>query len=377
LKIETPIKNLLVEVKNKTLVVSHSKQFKIMSSAVLNGGLKQARTIISCQVPRNYNHENPEEILLKRAGELKLPSPLVGMLTAVDLQNLATSTDKVSKRNLLVIATAGISNASQPGEPQSTRTAGTINLIVLYDGNMTEGCMVNAVQTTTEAKSATLRRLDIRTRKTGILATGTSTDTVAICCLGDGKALQYAGSATEIGDVIGRTVESSIQNSLRKQEGLVSGRLMASRLEERGIPTEEILKATLELFVPHPGVEKGSDAKKILRRELEKALDDVNVCCLISAGMRLEEDSRMGLIPQMEAEEFNEDPTYLLADEMIGRQIADYIGGTKASFEFHRFDREKPGILRKLGPVMDDVIAGVAAGISSKMYSAGLEEAQH
>jgi adenosylcobinamide hydrolase len=95
---------------------------------------------------------------------------------------------------------------------------------------------------------------------------------------------------------------------------------------------------------------------------------------MISAGMRLEEDSRMDLIPQMDSEEFVRDPLYLLADEMIGRQIADYIGGTKASFEFNRFDREKPGILRKLGPVMDDVIAGIAAGISSKMYSTKLEE---
>lgn len=372
---ETPIKNLLVEVKNKTLVVSHNKPFKIMSSAVLNGGLKQARTIITCQVPRNYDHKNPEEILLTRAGELKLPSPLVGMLTAVDLQNISASADMVSKRTLLVMATAGISNASRPGESQSTRSVGTINLIVVYEGDMTEGCMVNAVQTVTEVKSTTLRGLDIRTRKTRILATGTSTDAVAICCLGDGKALQYAGSATEIGDALGRTVESSIRDSLKKQEGLVSGRPMASRLEERGIPIEEILETTLELFVPHPGVERRSAAKKILGRELEKALDDVNVCCLISAGMRLEEDSRMGLIPQMSAEEFNEDPLYLLADEMIGREIADYIGGAKASFEFHRFDREKPGILRKLGPVMDDVIAGIAAGISSKMYSAGLEEA--
>ena len=76
----------------------------------------------------------------------------------------------------------------------------------------------------------------------------------------------------------------------------------------------------------------------------------------------------------MDIEEFKGDPVYLLADEMIGRQIADYIGGARAGFEFQRFDREKPGILRKLGPIMDDVVAGIAAGISSKMYSNRLEE---
>ncbi len=374
MKIDTPIKNLLVEVKNDTLVIGYDKPFKVMSSAVLNGGVRQARTIISCHVPSNYDHENPEEILRKRAEELGLPSPLVGMLTAVDLENVSTSTSAVSGKNLLVVATAGISNATRPGEPHSTQGIGTINLVVVYEGDMTGSCMVNAVLTATEAKSAILRRLDIRTRKTGILATGTSTDTVAICCLGDGKPLRYAGSATDIGNTLGRTVENSIQESLKKQEGLVSGRPMASRLEERGIPIEEILKTALELFVPHPGVERRSDAERILRRELEKALNDVNVCCIISAGMRLEEDGRMNLIPQMDSKEFVKDPLYLLADEMIGRQIADYIGGAKAIFEFNRFDREKPGILRELGPVMDDVIAGIAAGISSKMYSTRLEE---
>jgi adenosylcobinamide amidohydrolase len=229
LKIDTPIKNLLVEVKNDTLVIGYNKPFKVMSSAVLNGGLKQARTIISCHVPENYDHKNPEEMLQKKAEELKLPSPLVGMLTAVDLRNVSTSTGVVSGKNLLVVATAGTSNATRPGEAQSTQGIGTINLVVVYEGDMTESCMVNVVLTVTEAKSATLRRLDIRTRKTGILATGTSTDTVAICCLGDGKPLRYAGSATEIGNTLGRTVESSIQESLRKQEGLMSGRPMAAR----------------------------------------------------------------------------------------------------------------------------------------------------
>ena len=242
---------------------------------------------------------------------------------------------------------------------------------------MTDGCMVNAVQTITESKCAILRELDVRTRKTGELATGTSTDTIVLCCLGEGEALQYAGSATEIGNELGRTVEDSIRDSLRKQENLVSGRSIAIRLEERGIQIDDILEASIELFTPHPGIKNKRDARRILRKELLKALDDINICCLILAGMRLEEDGNSGLCPRMNTEEFKGDPVYLLADEMIGRQIADYIGGARAGFEFERFDREKPGILRKLGPIMDDIIAGIAAGISSKMYSNRLEETPH
>ena len=374
MKIDIPIRNLSAEVKNRTLVVSYSKPFKVMSSAVLNGGLGQVRSIINCQVPTDYDHANPDEILRLRAEALDISGPVVGLLTAVDLENLAISTSIVSKRSLLTIATAGLSNAARPGEATPKDRAGTINLIIVYEGDMTEGCMVNAIMTATESKCATLEELDVRTKMTRTRATGTSTDTVTLCCMGEGNPLRYAGSATKIGRALGETVQTSIRDSLRKQERLVPGRPMASRMEERGISFEDILEAALQLFVPHPGIEKKRDARRILRMELEDALNDVNVCCLISAGMRLEEDGKLGLIPKMNCEEFAKDPIYLLADEIIGRQIAEYIGGTKAIFEFERFDEKKPAILRRLGPFMDDVVAGIAAGISSKMYSKGLEE---
>lgn len=376
MRIDTSIKDFSAEVKNRTLVVSYGKLFKVMSSAVLNGGLKEARSIINCHVPANYDHKNPEELLRLRAEALNIPGPVVGLLTAVDLKNLATSTSVVSKRRLLTIATAGLSNAARPGEAMSEERVGTINLIIIYEGDMTEGCMVNAIMTATESKCATLEELDVRTRTTKMKATGTSTDTVTICCLGKGETLRYAGSGTAIGRVLGKTVQISIRDSLRKQEGLLPGRSMTSRMEERGISFEEIVETAMQLFVPHPGIERKRDARRILGIELEDALSDINICCLISAGMRLEEDGKLGLIPKMSSEEFLKDPIYLLADEMIGRQIAEYIAGTKASFEFERFDREKPALLQKLGPFMDDVIAGLAAGISSKMYSTGLKERQ-
>ncbi len=42
-------------------------------------------------------------------------------------------------------------------------------------------------------------------------------------------------------------------------------------------------------------------------------------------------------------------------------------------FEFIRFDQNKPGILKKLGPITNDVIGGLIAGVSSNMYTKALE----
>jgi phosphatidylglycerophosphatase A len=49
--------------------------------------------------------------------------------------------------------------------------------------------------------------------------------------------------------------------------------------------------------------------------------------------------------------------------------IANYIAGAKGIFEFIRFDQAKPGILKKLGPILNDAIGGLIAGVSSNMYT--------
>ena len=63
-----------------------------------------------------------------------------------------------------------------------------------------------------------------------------------------------------------------------------------------------------------------------------------------------------------------EDPASLVADEILGMSIANYIGGTNALFNFKRYDTEKPGILSKLDPMLDDIVGGLIAGIMTKIY---------
>lgn len=50
--------------------------------------------------------------------------------------------------------------------------------------------------------------------------------------------------------------------------------------------------------------------------------------------------------------------------------------GARGIFEFIRFDQAKPGILKKLGPIMNDAIGGLIAGVSSNMYTHAISQAQ-
>jgi alpha-ribazole phosphatase CobZ len=139
-------------------------------------------------------------------------------------------------------------------------------------------------------------------------------------------------------------------------------------LEQKGITLKDLINTALELFVPHPGVETEEEATEMLREEFLDVLSDVNVSCLEVACFRAQEDAEKGLIPGLTKERFMGRPG-LVADELLGLAIANYIAGVRGVFEFTRFDQAKPGILKKLGPITNDAIGGLVAGVSSNMYT--------
>ena len=146
-------------------------------------------------------------------------------------------------------------------------------------------------------------------------------------------------------------------------------------LEGKGITLKDLVETALEMFVPHPGVETKEKAAQILEEEFLDALSDVNISCLEVACFRLEEDAKAGLVPGLTKERFMGRPG-LVTDELLGMTIATYIAGAKGIFEFIRFDQAKPGILKKLGPISNDAIGGLIAGVSSNMYTNALRRAQ-
>lgn len=146
-------------------------------------------------------------------------------------------------------------------------------------------------------------------------------------------------------------------------------------LERHDIHLDELLDSAMELFVQHPGLETRQKAQEILAEELSNALSDVNVACLIIACFRAEEDATQGLIPGLTKERFLGRPG-LVADELLGMTLACYIAGARGLFEFIRFDQGKPGLLKRLGPIVNDAIGGLLAGCSSNMYSQALRESE-
>jgi alpha-ribazole phosphatase CobZ len=137
---------------------------------------------------------------------------------------------------------------------------------------------------------------------------------------------------------------------------------IAERLESRGVDIQSMLDAAMVLYVPH-GIPV-EEAGRIIEAKIAKAMKDPNVSSLLLAAILLENELCTG-----RAGTIGGDPVFLLSDEIIGMAIAEYIGGTCARFEFTRYDQRKPGVLSRLGPFLDDAVAGLIAGCTSRLYT--------
>jgi adenosylcobinamide hydrolase len=306
MKLNTGIENIDAEIKNQTLVIWSKTLLKILSSALLNGGLVDANGIINVQVPEGSGSDmndmhwsGPENFLINVANQLQLPKhKVVGLMTAAKMKNVIVSTEKCDGVTLTVFVTAGATVAVTAGEPAASKSSqlqkiGTINIIVIVDGNLTDGSMVEVVKTATEAKTVAIRELDIRSRFSGDLATGTLTDSVAVGCTKRGKQIQYAGTFTIIGELIGKCVREGVKTAIFKQENIAPNRPLVDRLADRCLSIETIVSQVSEEKIKNQSPEHVK-----LKKRLESILSDPKIASLVIASLRLDEDLAIGLIPK-------------------------------------------------------------------------------
>jgi adenosylcobinamide hydrolase len=203
---EVQISGIHIEQNHEAVIISSERPLAVLSSAIVGGGLTITHSIVNYRVNKEYFNNNPAYDLEAYAHRQSLPNPFVGLMTAAWVHKAQRVFLQESGLTVGVSGTAGLSNATSAGVSLPfAYQSGTINLILLVDGNLSQAAMVNAVITATEAKVDFLRTINARTTQ-GDLATGTSTDSVAIACTGRGECLPYAGPATVVGWLIGRCV---------------------------------------------------------------------------------------------------------------------------------------------------------------------------
>lgn len=194
----------------RAMIVSLEQKQRVLASSLIGGGLQEAHSIVNMHVVKGYANLDPNSDFQDLVKGYGVSEPAVGLLTAAYVMETRIAYEETPLGKVYCLATAGLSNANAAGYslPYDYQ-AGTINFILLVEQNLTDGALVNAVITATEAKTAELHRKQILTPE-GFPATGTSTDTIAIASLGKGAADPFAGPATWVGWAIARTVRESL-----------------------------------------------------------------------------------------------------------------------------------------------------------------------
>lgn len=144
---------------------------------------------------------------------------------------------------------------------------------------------------------------------------------------------------------------------------------LKARFRKYSITVKGLVDTALEMYIYDPKLGSPNRMRRLLADGFEKVLRDINVSSLLLAGFLLEEELEKGNCKGLGKVKYLSDPVDLIADEILGIQIALYIAGSRAVFEFERFDKNKPGILNSLPPILDDVIGGLVSGVLVKICS--------
>jgi adenosylcobinamide amidohydrolase len=286
-------KKATLTVNGNVLAVSSPQGLVTVSSAIFNGGFKRVQAVLNVSVPDDYSdvvlHDDPFKLIRDSAKRIGITQDYTAMVTAAKIENYAFRTKRSNGFSVYVAATAGCSHGESSGETiQIQEITGTINIIVLIDGKPSESCMAAALITATEAKTAAVRDLDIRSRYTGDAATGSITDSLTVASTDMGTEISYGGPASELGQLVGSCVRSAVNEAIIKQDGWDAKRSVLERLKERHLPVEKLVSELSKV-----------ERLKVTAERLQKILDSNPVyAAALMAAAKFDDDLQKGLVPR-------------------------------------------------------------------------------
>ena len=281
--------------KENVLAVLAEVELSTVSGAIYNGGFRKTKAILNMEVPEEYGdrrlHDDPIAFVKHSAEKLELSHDFIGLITAAKIRNFSLASEEKEGIVVKVVATAGCSHAEAAGEEiDAQQVDGTINVIVLIDANPSESCMVAALATTVEAKASAMRELDIRSRYTGELATGTITDSIVVAATNTGRRMSLAGPASLLGQLVAHCTKKAIKEAITKQGESLPHRTIENRLAERHLSVG-ILAAELSKI-------RALGGKETVALQLSGLLrDDPLFAAFAIAAAKMDEDAVKGLVP--------------------------------------------------------------------------------
>ncbi|MGA4989217.1 adenosylcobinamide amidohydrolase [Nonomuraea bangladeshensis] len=177
--------------------------WRMISSAVLGGGIGERAWVLNAQVVAGYARMDPIEHLTS----LGPGGAGVGMMTAASVDRYVHSSDG----GVDAWATVGLRVPTWAAAPEGAPDpelapvrVGTVNIVTALPVAMTDAALVNLVMTVTEAKTQALV-------ETGYAGTGTASDAVCVAVPADGPPELFGGPRSEWGARAARAVHAAVR----------------------------------------------------------------------------------------------------------------------------------------------------------------------
>ena len=297
---------------NKTLLIDFTKPMTVVST------LEGQRTEI-LSVGNHYSpppswaieHHGSLDTIRKRIlGVIeRSPNTTSLLFTGADMDHLAISKEDFRDMTAYALVTAGVKSNALRMSRDSGRfyEPGTINMLIMTNMTLSPRAMTRAIITATEAKTAAIQDLDVRSSETpgSNQATGTGTDNIVVV-QGSGTPINNTGGHSKMGELIAKAVYQAVTQAILEQNGLTHNRNIFHRLKERGITVYELVS----LIPNEVGISKPELAKA-----MENLLLNPENAAFLQASFAVSDDYERGLIAD------------LAPHQMWCRQISEQIAG--------------------------------------------------
>jgi adenosylcobinamide amidohydrolase len=213
---------LVLSEKGDWLEIEFGKTQSVLSWAVVGGGWTHAKRIIWHQIRNDELGIAIDEraFLHNRLKDRGKEKSTVGFLTSAALIDYSECWVKSANHWVWCIATVGLSNALQIGDPPlRMKPYGTINILLQVSEPLDTFASIEAVSLVAEARTFAVLEERVPSRISGLAATGTGTDCIAVASplhKSGEFSHTYAGKHTSIGSLIGQATYEAVGEGVRK-----------------------------------------------------------------------------------------------------------------------------------------------------------------
>ena len=300
---------------NKTLIVDFNRPMSVVST--LEGkrnGIESVGNHYSPPPCWGIEHKSGLKGIRKRIYQVigKPEKTTSFLFTGADMDNLAVKREKFKDMEVCALVTAGVkSNAVRMCTDKGRfYEPATINIIILPNMTLTPRAMTRAIISATEAKTAALMDLDIRSSYSSLLhqATGTGTDNILVV-QGTGVEIDNSGGHSKLGELIATTVYHGVQEAICKQNKITASRNIFQRLMERNISIYRLISGmTCECIAK----------QSALLGAVEDILLDPRYSGFIESALVLSDNYEKGLVKDLSTYELW---CRLIAEDIAGKKI--------------------------------------------------------